>query len=297
MRIALFGSSFNTDDTTVITTLFERLSIYDTEVFIETRYAKLLQQHQSLAFLKTTDTWTSLDDRFDLLITIGGDGTMLRAIKHLSGFSIPVIGINTGRLGFLATIQKKLINKAIDDLYAKRYSISERCVLELKTDHSIEGINSNDIALNEITVSRKDTTAMVKIETFLDGDYLTSYWADGLIVSTPTGSTGYSLSCGGPIVMPQSNNLVLTPIAPHNLNARPLIIPDHIEITLRVSSRTEQFLVSMDSTVVSVSTDTFLNINKSSQTIKMVELNNEGFLPTLRKKLLWGEDKRNLNNN
>jgi len=293
MKIAIFGSRFNAEDVSVLNVLLDKLQAGQSQVYFESRFFEILQEFPDIKSVNPSQTWTQLDSSFDLLITIGGDGTLLRAIKYLNGLEVPVVGINTGRLGFLATIPKKFLEQSIDDLLAKRYFISERCVLEISSNHPISGLMDNEIALNEITVSRKDTTAMVKIETLLNGEYLTSYWADGLIVSTPTGSTGYSLSCGGPIVMPQSNNLVLTPIAPHNLNVRPLVIPDHLEVTLTVSSRTEQFLVSLDSTVVSVGTDIVLKIKKSAQYIKMVELKNEGFLPTLRKKLLWGEDKRN----
>ena len=293
MKIALFGSRFNAEDVSVLNVLLDKLQAGQSLVYFESRFFEILQEFPDIKSVNPSQTWTQLDSSFDLLITIGGDGTLLRAIKYLNGLEVPVVGINTGRLGFLATIPKKFLEQSIDDLLAKRYFISERCVLEISSNHPISGLMDNEIALNEITVSRKDTTAMVKIETLLNGEYLTSYWADGLIVSTPTGSTGYSLSCGGPIVMPKSNNLVLTPIAPHNLNVRPLVIPDHLEVTLTVSSRTEQFLVSLDSTVVSVGRDIVLKIKKSAQYIKMVELKNEGFLPTLRKKLLWGEDKRN----
>ena len=293
MKIALFGSRFNAEDVSVLNVLLDKLQAGQSQVYFESRFFEILQEFPDIKSVNPSQTWTQLDSSFDLLITIGGDGTLLIAIKYLNVLEVPVVGINTGRLGFLATIPKKFLEQSIDDLLAKRYFISERCVLEISSNHPISWLMDNEIALNEITVSRKDTTAMVKIETLLNGEYLTSYWADGLIVSTPTGSTGYSLSCGGPIVMPQSNNLVLTPIAPHNLNVRPLVIPDHLEVTLTVSSRTEQFLVSLDSTVVSVGTDIVLKIKKSAQYIKMVELKNEGFLPTLRKKLLWGEDKRN----
>jgi NAD+ kinase len=243
MKIALFGSRFNAEDVSVLNVLLDKLQAGQSLVYFESRFFEILQEFPDIKSVNPSQTWTQLDSSFDLLITIGGDGTLLRAIKYLNGLEVPVVGINTGRLGFLATIPKKFLEQSIDDLLAKRFIISERCVLEISSNHPISGLMDNEIALNEITVSRKDTTAMVKIETLLNGEYLTSYWADGLIVSTPTGSTGYSLSCGGPIVMPQSNNLVLTPIAPHNLNVRPLVIPDHLEVTLTVSSRTEQFLV------------------------------------------------------
>ncbi len=293
MKIALFGSRFHSEDSPILNNLIAKLQAGQVDICFESHFFELLQPFTEITWPKDIQIWETLDQSFDLMITIGGDGTLLRAIKYLNELDVPVVGINTGRLGFLATIPKNLLDQSIDDILAQRFLISERCVLEISSSNPITGLSQKEIALNEITVSRKDTTAMIKVETILDNEYLTSYWADGLIIATPTGSTGYSLSCGGPIVMPQSNNLILTPIAPHNLSARPLVIPDHLEVTLRVSSRTKQYLVSLDSTVVSVETETVLKIKKSSRCVKMIELPYEGFLPTLRKKLLWGKDKRN----
>ena len=207
--------------------------------------------------------------------------------------NIPIVGINAGRLGFLATVQIKNIEPFLYRILARDYSISKRSLLSLSCTPKNPDLVDLNFALNEITVSRKDTTSMITIETYLNGEYLTSYWADGLIISTPTGSTGYSLSCGGPVLTPNVNSLVITPIAPHNLNARPLVIPDDTEITLKVSGREEQYLVSLDSRITSVTNETLLKIEKTSFEINMVAFNEEGFLKTIRKKLLWGEDRRN----
>ena len=230
---------------------------------------------------------------FDLLISIGGDGTILRAITFVKDLGIPIVGINTGRLGFLATIQNSNIENAINNILEGNYTISERSLLSIKTFPENDNISSLNFALNEIAVSRKNTTSMITVETRLNDEYLTSYWSDGLIISTPTGSTGYSLSCGGPVITPDTNSLVLTPIAPHNLSARPLVIPDSTEIQFKVSGREDHFLVSLDSRIATLHNDTIIKIKKADFKIKMIELYNESFLDTLRKKLLWGEDKRN----
>lgn len=203
------------------------------------------------------------------------------------------MGINTGRLGFLATIQKEEIEETISTILKKEYTISKRTVLRVTTSPNSDEIEHDNFALNEVAVSRKNTTSMITIETWLDDQCLTSYWADGLIVSTPTGSTGYSLSCGGPVIVPTTNALVITPIAPHNLNARPLVIQDSTTIKLKVSGRENFFLVSMDSSIATLSNDTYITIKTAPFKISMVELHSDSFLQTLRKKLLWGEDRRN----
>ncbi len=238
-------------------------------------------------------TFITLDKSFDFLVSIGGDGTILRAITLVGDLNIPIVGVNTGRLGFLATIQHEEIEDAIQNILDKNYSISERSLLTIKSSEDNAEINTCNFALNEIAVSRKNTTSMITVETELNGEYLTSYWSDGLIISTPTGSTGYSLSCGGPVITPNAASLVLTPIAPHNLSARPLVIEDSTVITLKVNGREKEHLVSMDSRIATLTNKTTITIKKAPFTIKMIVLNNETFLDTLRKKLLWGEDKRN----
>jgi NAD+ kinase len=193
----------------------------------------------------------------------------------------------------LATIQRNSIAKAIDDIVKGNYRISERSLLTIRTEPENKSLFDFNVALNEIAVSRKNTTSMITVETSLNDEYLTSYWADGLIVSTPTGSTGYSLSCGGPVIMPESDSITITPIAPHNLNARPLVIQNSTEIKLRVSGREDSYLVSLDSRIATLENYSTVIIKLADFKIKMIELSTESFLSTLRNKLLWGEDKRN----
>jgi NAD+ kinase len=246
-----------------------------------------------LAPLDTFSKQKEVHSETSLFVSFGGDGTMLKAITYIKDSGIPLVGVNTGRLGFLSTIDVAAVQKVITDFVSGQYTIEERTMVGLYSDTSIKAFEEVSVALNEITVSRKDTTAMITVATYLDGEYLTSYWADGLIIATPTGSTGYSLSCGGPVMAPGTNSLILTPIAPHNLNARPLIIADHTEIRLVVSGREPQHLVSLDSRIASIDNGTELLIKKAPYTLKMVAYTSESFLKTLRKKLLWGEDKRN----
>jgi NAD+ kinase len=190
-------------------------------------------------------------------------------------------------------VQKDEISEFLQFVIEKKYTISERTLISLTSSTEISNIEDLNFAMNEISVSRKDTTSMITIETYLDGEFLNSYWADGLIIATPTGSTGYSMSCGGPILTPNVKSLVITPIAPHNLNARPLVITDDTEIRLKISGREDQYLVSLDSRIASVKNESVLTIKKTPFKINMVEIHEETFLKTLRNKLLWGEDKRN----
>ena len=204
---------------------------------------------------------------------------------------IPILGINYGRLGFLATISKDELSIMVEALVNRSYVIDKRSLLHL--DSNLPIFEGTPFALNEFAIHKRDTSPMIKIHTYLNGELLNSYWADGLIIATPTGSTGYSMSCGGPILTPNVTSLVITPIAPHNLNARPLVIPDDTEIRLKISGREEQYLVSLDSRIASVKNESILTIKKTPFKIKMVEIQEETFLKTLRNKLLWGEDKRN----
>ena len=294
MKVAVFGRFYNLTTTFSVETLFNFLKKKEIDAYIETEFYNLINDNEpnkiDYLFDKQFDT---LDTSFDLFISIGGDGTILRAITFIKNLGIPIIGNNTGRLGFLATIPVNDIEIAIQNIINGKYRISERSLLIIETSVENKDIDSMNFALNEIAVSRKNTTSMITVETFLDGEYLTSYWSDGLIVSTPTGSTGYSLSCGGPVITPETNSFVITPIAPHNLSARPLIIPDATEIQLKVTGREESHLVSLDSRIATLENGTIIKIKKAPFTIKMVDLLNESFLTTLRKKLLWGEDKRN----
>lgn len=261
---------------------------------IESEFLNILHEKNIIKNqYKTFSSHSELNSSFDMLISIGGDGTILRAAALVRNSGVPILGINAGRLGFLATVQKENISEFMQFIIEKKYSISKRTLLSLTCTPNNSAIEEINFALNEISVGRKDTTSMITIETYLNNEFLNSYWADGLIIATPTGSTGYSLSCGGPILTPDVKSLVVTPIAPHNLNARPLVIPDDTEIRLKVSGREENYLVSLDSRITVVPNETILNINKTSFQINMVEIPDETFLKTLRNKLFWGEDRRN----
>ena len=292
MKIAVYGQNYAKDSTQkAFEILLDVLLDNKVGVYVESDFLKQqsVEMQQSSAIRK----FSELDNSFDLLISIGGDGTILRAITYVRGLGIPIVGLNTGRLGFLATIRTDEIESALTEIFNGKYKISERTLLSVTTKPDSNVIGETNFALNEIALSRKNTTSMITVETHLDGEYLTSYWADGLILSTPTGSTGYSLSCGGPVITPETNNFALTPIAPHNLSARPLIIPDKTTVTFKVDGREEQFLMSLDSRIVTLPNTTIVTIQRASFVIKMVERLEETFLDTLRKKLLWGEDRRN----
>ena len=227
-----------------------------------------------------------LTKEYDYVVSIGGDGTILRSADEIGKLSIPIIGLNKGRLGFLANSPIEVFDSLIDKIQASKFKISERSIIQVEFEGNIKS------ALNEISVSRKNTTSLITIDTKLDNQYLNTYWADGLIISTPTGSTGYSLSCGGPIIMPDSKNFVLTPIAPHNLNARPLVISDEKKIEISINGRESEYFVSADSKIFSVSIDSKLNISKAPHVLKMIEFEDDSYINTLREKLMWGKDRR-----
>jgi len=290
MKVAILGKIIKSESTEYITKIISLLEKRNVSVFLEFEYLKSLNGF----ILESVSSFKELDKSFDLLISIGGDGTILKAITFVKDLSIPIVGVNTGRLGFLAKIQIKNIEQVIEEIISGNYSISERTLIEVSTSKNNQQLSKLNFALNEITLSRKNTTSMISIDTKLDNKHLNSYWADGLIISTPTGSTGYSLSCGGPIIMPEAENLIINPIAPHNLNARPLIIPDSTEIKIKVNGREDEFLISLDSRITTLSNSTEVVIKKSPFKIKMIEFENESFLITLREKLMWGKDKRNL---
>ena len=227
-----------------------------------------------------------LNHSYDFAISVGGDGTILKSVEKIGRLSIPIIGLNTGRLGFLASSTIQIINTVLKKLKNNEFNISERSIIKAE----FEGCEK--YALNEITLSRKNTTSLITIETKLNNQYLNTYWADGLIISTPTGSTGYSLSCGGPIIMPDAKNLVVTPISPHNLNARPLVISDDKKIEISINGRESEYFISSDSKIYSASINSIVKIEKASYCLKMVEFEDDSYLNTLREKLMWGKDKR-----
>ncbi len=293
MKIAIFGQYYQNDTRPIIRDIFDFFNLNKTELIIEEHFLKILVAEELVeGHYKTFASHQDLDSSFDILISIGGDGTILRAATYVRDSGIPILGINAGRLGFLAKVQKENIETFLRFVLEKRYTISERSLLGIDCSPNPKEITIN-FAMNEVTISRKDTTSMITIETYLNNEYLNSYWADGLIIATPTGSTGYSLSCGGPVLTPEVQGLVITPIAPHNLNARPLVIPDNTEIRLKVSGREEQYLVSLDSRITAIDNHSELTIRKTSFKINMVEIPEETFLKTLRYKLLWGQDPRN----
>ena len=293
MKIAVYGPLYNERSKSTIKILIKYLKTQNADVFFEKDFYESVLKNSNIDIESfRCDTFKSLDTSFELLISIGGDGTILRAITYVKDLNIPIVGINTGRLGFLATIPMNTVEKALNEIFDGNYRISKRSLLAISIDEG-EAVFDLNFALNEITVSRKNTTSMISVETWLDDEYLTSYWADGLIVSTPTGSTGYSLSCGGPVIMPESDSFVLTPIAPHNLNARPLVISSNKIIKLKVSGREDEHLVSLDSRIKTLPNNTTITIQKAPFNVHMIELKDERFIETLRKKLLWGADQRN----
>ncbi|CAI8370714.1 MAG: NAD kinase [Flavobacterium sp. SCGC AAA160-P02] len=296
-KVAIFGQKYSVNAEKEIKILLSALETHKVVVFFEEHFYTLLNKQNYLTKKYATfNSFIDLNSSFDLFFSLGGDGTILRAITYIRDLNIPILGINTGRLGFLANIQKNAIKESIELLIAKKYKIQERTLLSIKTSPKFSNFTEFSFALNEITIARENTTSMIGVKTFLNKEYLTNYWSDGLIIATPTGSTGYSLSCNGPVISPNSKNFVITPIAPHNLNARPMVIPDDTSIELEVDSREKSFLISLDSRITSVPKETKISIKKSPFTIKSVIPHNESFFKTLRTKLLWGEDNRNESN-
>ncbi|PVW17242.1 NAD kinase [Marixanthomonas spongiae] len=295
MKIGIYGQFYHKNSETYIQLILDVLKNKKVTVFIEENFLDIINlNHEINRNFSNFETFTELDNSYDLFFSIGGDGTILKSVTFVKDLGIPIVGINTGRLGFLATIQKEEITESLARILNGNYMISERSLLTISTTPKNTEIKPKlNFALNEIAVNRKNTTSMIKVETDVNGHHLTSYWSDGLIVSTPTGSTGYSLSCGGPVIEPSAKNFIITPIAPHNLNARPLVLPDDSELTLKVSGREKSYLVSMDSRIATLENNTTIHIKKAPFTIKLVQLAEDSFIKTLRKKLLWGEDKRN----
>ena len=263
------------------------------------RKVTVLVDSKMVNFLKNTDmisyvsVFESLPKNTDFLFCIGGDGSMLQAIITVKGSKVPILGINTGRLGFLTSLQKESLNIGLKQLWENNYTLIDRDLLEVKLPNSNEVVDSFPYALNEITVSRKNTASLISIDTRLNRKSLTTYWADGLIISTPTGSTGYSLSSGGPVMSPQTASFVLTPIAPHNLNIRPLIVPNSTVVELEVTGRGQDHLLSLDSRIISLNQETKILVKKAPFSIATVELNDNAFFKTLQDKLFWGLDTRN----
>ncbi len=293
MKIAIYGQSYQDNALKYVFELLEELTEMEATVAIEEEFNALISAQQPESTFLTFNHKTGLDSSFDLFVSFGGDGTILRAVTFVGDLGIPIVGVNTGRLGFLSTYKKEEVRNMIKAFVSGDYTVVERSLVSILASPEIEEFDGLNFALNEVTVSRKDTTSMITVETHLNDEYLTSYWADGLIISTPTGSTGYSLSCGGPVITPTAQSMVITPIAPHNLNARPLVISDDTVIRIKVSGREVQHMVSLDSRLASIANGKELIVQKADFTIKMIEYASESFLKTIRNKLLWGQDKRN----
>ena len=292
MHVALYSRGFVKEDLEDIRLLLDELKRQEiTPVVYEPFYRELRPHVQLTADADTFSRAEDLDGRIDFLISLGGDGTLLDTVSFVRDKNIPVMGVNFGRLGFLAGIGRSEIHEIVDALVSRSYVVDKRTLIHL--DASIPLFGDVPYALNEFTIHKKDTSAMVKIHTYLNGEFLNTYWADGLIVATPTGSTGYSLSCGGPIVFPDAASFVITPVSPHNLNVRPIIVPDDNVISFEVEGRSDQFLCTLDSRMEVIDNRVQLAVKKEDFSISLLRLNEGNFLHTLRNKLLWGIDTRN----
>lgn len=289
MKVALYSSIY--DDVTL--KIVSRIISFFTQKNAAIQVEKELLNHSKKDGVTGFASHNDIDPKTDVFFAIGGDGTVLRALNFIRETSIPLIGINTGRLGFLATVQPNEIEACLSDILSQNYTTENRSVLEIKTEPAVPELEAFPLALNEISVGRQNTTSMVTIHTQVDGAYLNVYWADGLVVATPTGSTGYSLSSGGPIIAPESKSLVLTPIAPHNLNARPLVVADDVEIETHVAGRGDMHLLSLDTRLFSIPMETKITIKRASKPMAFIRPKQHSFFDTLRNKLLWGQDKRN----
>ncbi|MFW5725802.1 MAG: NAD kinase [Bacteroidota bacterium] len=293
MQIALFGRRFSPEFFPVIQSMITRL---------ESKVEKFLIKDSFFEFIKASLTITRPVEMFQdhktlpgdcfCMISIGGDGTLLDTMPFVRDSGIPVLGINTGRLGFLSSVSSDDMAESINSLLERNYRIDERSLIELDTGEN-ELFGTFPYALNELTVLKRDTNTMIAVSAYVNGHYLNTYWADGLMVATPTGSTGYSLSCGGPILSPDSENLIITPIASHNLTVRPVIIKDNSLIKLKVEGRTKSHLIIMDSRTIPMEEPLDLYIRKASFKVKLISINNKEFFKTIRNKLAWGFDKRN----
>jgi NAD+ kinase len=246
--------------------------------------------HDASSFNTFKDS-EDLDDTFDCLVSLGGDGTLLDTVTLVRDKNIPVLGINFGRLGFLASLGKENLDNVVQALATRSYVVDQRTLIHM--DANIPLFGDTPYGLNEFAIHKRDTSSMIKIHTYLNGEFLNTYWADGLIVATPTGSTGYSLSCNGPVVFPDSGSFVITPVAPHNLNVRPIVVPDNNIISFELEGRTDQFICTLDSRKEFVDRNVQLAVKKENFTISLVRLHEKNFLQTLREKLAWGFDTRN----
>lgn len=292
VKIAVNGKPFDQGDRLKIESFLSALTQNDYVPVLSQEFAGATIQMGIVAAEKF-ERYTSVKELKDVhyAFSLGGDGTLLETLTYVGKLEIPIVGVNMGRLGFLATTPLEDIELAVKYLKTGEFELDNRALILMESDQNLFG--QENIALNDFTILKRDTSSMIKVKVYLNGAYLNTYWADGLIVSTPTGSTGYSLSCGGPLVLPQSNNFIITPVSPHNLNARPLVVSDNSEISFKIEARSENVLVSLDSRSMSVSTDIHISIKRASIEAKLVKFNNYNQLDTMRKKLNWGIDYRN----
>ncbi len=291
MKIAILGKPFEDESLPFVQALLDDLVSRQTELLVVEHFYDYLTQRLSLPNgISPFHRGDSLRG-VQFVFSIGGDGTLLDTVTYVGNQQLPILGIHTGRLGFLATVTPDRIAQAIDALFKGHFVIEERSLIRVDTDPEVfEGIN---FGLNEFSILKRDTSSMIVVHTYIDGEYLNSYWADGLVVATPTGSTGYSLSCGGPVMLPQTNNFIIAPVCPHNLNVRPLIVSDRSVISFEIEGRSNQFLLSLDSRSVPVDAGIQIAVRRENFTVRLVKLNHVNFLSTLRSKLNWGLDRRN----
>lgn len=293
MKIAIYGRQFNNTVLPHVQQVFDSLSHHDIETFVFDKYNHFISG--KIFFPKKFQIFRNYHDlisaKVDVMISLGGDGTLLDTVTLVCDSNIPVIGINFGRLGFLASINKNDIASAIQSLVNREFTLDKREQISIESELNLFG--DENFALNDITIHKRDTSAMMIVHAYLNGDFLNSYWADGLIVATPTGSTAYSLSCGGPIIFPGSGNMVVTPISPHNLNVRPIVLSDSNILSFEIEGRSSKYLLTCDSRTEVIDTSIKIKVKKANFGINLIRLNNENYLSTLRNKLLWGIDTRN----
>ncbi len=292
MLIAIYNRRFDDDDIEVIEQIFKALKTYKCDILLFEGMVPHLKLHDLLPKnYRTFSKENPLTKDVRCLLSLGGDGTILDTITYVGDKEIPILGINLGRLGFLAGTSVSEIESAIQQLQNNNYIIDKRSLVHLDSSEPL--FPDSPFALNEFTLHRKDSSSMIIIHTYINGEFLCTYWADGIIVSTPTGSTGYSLSCGGPVIFPQANNFVITPVAPHNLNVRPVVVPDDQIISFEIEGRAKQFLCTLDARSAPISTAVSLAVKKEMFHINLVRLEGQNFLQTLRNKMYWGIDRRN----
>ena len=289
MKVGIFGSQYQQEKQSIIRRVFSKLTSLEAEIYVDTLFHDYLLDafgfEPPINGLLTGDIFD-----LDVAISLGGDGTFLRTAARVNRQNIPILGINTGGLGFLADVGSTDVEDTLEELFKHYYKVEERILLRLETEsRAYKGYN---YALNEVAVLKRDTSSMITIHTSLNGEYLTSYQADGLVIATPTGSTAYSMSVNGPIILPQDNSIVLSPVAPHSLNVRPLVIPNDFEITLGVESRNRTFLISLDGRSEIFPAGIQLKVSKADYTTKVIKRYNHTFYETLREKLMWGADVR-----